>query len=721
MTVEDRVAITGMGAVSALGIGIAPMREALLAGRSGIRPLVEDLPPGFVARHAGRALEFRPLPDTKDLPRHVQMAVAAASEALADSGLNPTDRPVGLVFSTCIGPLSALEARPVADEPTATVSGPLESGPALAMHGGAILLARRLGIRGPVTTVTTACTASAGAIGRATDLLRAGHVDAVLVGGADAFSLATLAGFDRLRTTSAMPCAPFSQPAGMTLGEGAGFWVLEPESIARSRRSPMHGFVLGHGLSNDACHPTAPDPTGAGIRRCITAAVADARVRTGDLGYVSAHGSGTRANDRIEARAVARAFDDTPPPTGSSKSALGHALGAAGILEATASLLAIGHGMLPPTLHFTVPREGCVLDCVPNAPRPTRTSRFLSQNLAFHGHNAAIVLATPTDPPTGPRPDPAPVVIVARGIALASPEGMDGATQGPTLPRGIDHATELAARATRRALAAAGVPDRADDRARVGLVLAQGPTPTAAQRRFLERWHRAGPSAPDLVSFSHAVPNAVAGTVARLLGLKAWSTVVSAGHDAGLDALACAADAAALGHADRIVTGTARERPVDAPPGKARDGAAVLVLERARAAIDRGAAVLARLASWRGAFLDPVREEDVATLIAVTLANARVAPAAVGACRLASETPDVPLLSVAERLLPHAAFENARRGDPPASLADGMDLLFDLATLLGGGPVRAPILAASLSRHGEARVLVLVPPSAPDAQESAHA
>ncbi len=728
MTGADRVAITGIGAVSALGVGVGPLRDAMCAGRSGIRPLRDIDATPLVARHGGQALDFRPAAHLAPLPRYLQMAATAAQEALADSRIRPHDGRVALVFSTCSGPLSSLEASP-----------PERNGPEARIHEDTLRLARLLGITGPIVTVATACAASAGAIGRAADLLRCHALDAVLVGGADAFSTAVLAGFDRLRTTSADPCAPFSLPTGLTLGEGAGFWVLEAESDAQARRASPHGFVLGHGLSNDAYHPTAPDPTGAGIRRCVAAAVADAGIQPSTLGFVSAHGSGTLANDRTESRAVSRAFHETPPPTGSAKAALGHTLGAAGILEATATLLAIGQGFLPPTLHFSTPRDGCTLDCVPNAPRATATTRFLSQNLAFHGHNAAIVLATPRDPFPGPRPTPGQVVLssIEAALEVSAPEEAPSQSRPPLrdrLPqRGVDPAAALVARLGRQALAKAAVPERAADRTPIGLVLAQCGGASLPGRRFLERWHAMGVQAPDLASFPFAVPNAVAGTVARLLGLKGWSTMLVAGHGAGLESLACGADALGLGHADLLVVAACDALPVEecagpsgpsAPVPPTRHAAASLVLERADAAASRGAIPLARVAAWDAGLMDlgPNADpaESLATLLSRTLQHARIRPQDVGACVLSGD-PTNGILEAAARILPAGLLSAAMRPSVPASHAHATAPLLALATLLGNGPATAPILVASLSPQGEARVVVLVPLPQPTSPEAPHA
>lgn len=703
MNAADRVAITGIGAVSALGIGFAALRDGLLAGRSGIRPLADVDSARLVARHAGRVPDFAPPSGADSLDRHVQMALAAAAEALADSGLARSGRRVALVFATCAGPLATLETRTAPATPRADDDP--EADPDGRIHGGALTLARRLRLGGPVTTVATACAASAGAVARAADLLRTGRCDAVLAGGADAFSLAALAGFDRLRTTSPSPCAPFSIPPGMTLGEGAGFWVLEPESVARGRNARIHGFVLGHALSNDAHHPTTPNPTGAGIRRALADALADAGVASADIGHVNAHGSGTLANDRTECRAVARAFDDAPPPVTSTKAALGHALGAAGILEATASLLAVVQGLLPPTLHFTRPREGCALDCVPNVARPAVPARFVSQSLAFHGHNAVLVLAPPDDPPApGPLAAPDDVVLVAVARTAAAPDREDAPRERGESPRGVDGAAALAAPIARAALAAARVPDRAADRACVGLVLGQCDPPSEAERRLLDGWRAAGPDARDLAAFPFAVPNAVAGTVARLLGLKAWSTSLCAGHGAGLDALACATDAARLGHADRIAAGAA-----DAPA----DAAAFVVVERARSAAARDVPALARVAAWDAALVPPGTVDEIADAVADLLDRAlraaAVPPADVGACCLSDDAPGGPLATAIARVLPVPAIRNAVRPPRGARPAHGAAPLLALADLLATGPIATPAVVASLSRHGEARVVVLVP------------
>jgi len=712
MTGADRVAITGMGIVSPLGTGVDPFTEALLAGRTGILPLdCGDMPP-FIARHAAQVPGFvhgNPAPAPC---RHLGMALAAAAEAIASSGVEPSTCRVGLVFATCVGPLHRL-ADESPDVAACHRGMDPEREPDRRLHGATIRLAQTFGITGPITTIATACAASTGAICRAADWLRCGHADMVLVGGADAFTTAVLAGFDRLRTTSPSPCAPFSLPPGLTLGEGAGFWLLEPEAAARQRGASIRGFVLGGGLSNDAHHPTTPDPTGAGIRRCIDAALRDARLSGAEVGHVNTHGSGTLANDRTECRAIARAFDDAPPPVCSTKAAIGHALGAAGILEASASLLALDRGLLPPTLNFTSARDGCDLDVVANTPRPTTATRFLSQNLAFHGHNAAIALGTRLDPPTGPAPALREVALVA--IAAASEPsraGEEAASGGRSTARGTDDATRLATRTTRSALAAAGVPDRAADRAAVGLVFGQCSGPSAAERRFLDRWHAAGPDAPDLVAFPFAVPSALPGALARELGLKAWSTMSCAGHGAGLDAVGCAVDAIGLGHAPRIAAGAVDAEDVPLPEDAPANRATVVVLESEASARERRAPVLARVVAWEAAFVDELPSRDpvasVTALLARALARGGVAPATVTDCCLSADPTPRLLVEAAARLLPAATVH----ADPPfraATPTHGTAALSTLASLLDGRPLRTPVVVATMSRHGETRVLVLAP------------
>ncbi len=757
-----RVAITGAGAISALGVGCDAFAGAVLAGDSGLTPLEGfDLEP-FVGRYSGEirgpALETS-CGDHDALDRFTQLALIAASEAVSDSALLESDPPppqrLALVMATCNGGLLSAERhyRMLYGQEPGALDGDLER--AKRHYSAALTVAGRFGVGGPVTTVVTACSASTNAIGLGADLLRAGRADAVLVGGADSFSRTTFSGFDRLRTTSASPCAPFSTPTGLNLGEGAGFWVLEREDRALARGIEPMGFVLGYGLSNDAHHATLPDPRGHGLALCLARAVDDAGVAPQSIGYVNAHGTGTEANDKTESRVLGRFFDPCPPVS-STKSQLGHTLGAAGILEATASLLCLQQGQLPPTVNFSGAREACPLDYVPNLPRPTEATRFLASNSAFGGANCAAVLATGSDDPPAAAQSSAPardVVITGLGVVSGFGLGVDPLCEGlrassravapvqrhdvsdlrcrdaalvpPFVPRrveprlrldGLDRCSQYAILAAKQALVSGAVSGLPRARTDVGLVLGMARYPTTAEERCLGSICRHGLDVPDLIHFPFLVPNSVGGNVARELSLKGYSSAVCSSHGAGLDSLGCAADAVALGHTDCVLAGAVDEVSPrvhadldevgllrEQPPG---EGAVVALLEARSAASERGAPILGRILAQRGQFWAgaPARAQ-VDDLVDGALADAGLAAAAVTVVCASIQRPSAHAAAVDATL--DGRFGGLRDTSMALGWAPALGPLFGLADALARGEAGDVVLALSVAAAGEVRAAVV--------------
>src|SRR5690625_516802 len=210
------------------------------------------------------------------------------------------------------------------------------------------------GLKGPKVVISNACAAGANAIGYAADVIRERRADVMLAGGVDVLDILSLAGFDSLKALDPEPCAPYSRSTGLNIGEGAALLVLEPESKAQARGAPIVGYVRGYALSSDAHHATAPDPAGGGARRAMEAALVQSRLSPTDVSYVNGHGTGTPANDSAEPKAVDEVFGrDSAPPMSSTKSQIGHTLGAAGAIEAAISMLAIRDRVLPPTVNVS--------------------------------------------------------------------------------------------------------------------------------------------------------------------------------------------------------------------------------------------------------------------------------------------------------------------------------------------------------------------------------
>jgi 3-oxoacyl-[acyl-carrier-protein] synthase II len=395
-----RVVVTGVGAVTPLGAGARALHERWCAGATGIaggEAACADFDPtgAMTAREARRSDRF------------TQLAVAACAEALAEAGWEdglPYDAErVGCIVGTGIGGIGSLERNHAAlrEHGPGRVS-PLAV-PLMMSNAGAAALSMRHGIRGHVYGVVSACAAGAHAIGAAARLIRGGDADAVVTGGSEAaltpLAQAAFGALDAVSPTGVS--RPFdARRDGFVLGEGAAILVLEEAEAAGARGATVLGELAGYGATSDAHHLTAPEPGGAGAAAAIRAALADAGLGPEDVDYVNAHGTSTPLNDRAETEALKAALGDRAHevPVSSTKSAIGHLLGAAGAVEAVATLLALRDRVAPPTLGWEERDEGLDLDYVPGSARPFAArdrgrAVGLSNSFGFGGHNAVLCLA----------------------------------------------------------------------------------------------------------------------------------------------------------------------------------------------------------------------------------------------------------------------------------------------------------------------------------------
>jgi len=393
------VVITGVGAVTPLGVGARTLHERWTAGQSGI----ED---GF-----GRASEFEPkehlsVKDVRRSDRYTQLALAAANEALEDAGWE--DGPPGdperaaCVIGTGIGGIGTLEGQHIVmREQGAERISPL-SIPLLMANAASGVVAMKHDLRGQSFGTVSACAAGAHAIGMAERLIRYGDADCVVTGGSEAAitPLATAA-FGRMDALSDSGISrPFDRRRdGFVMGEGAGILVLESEEFAKQRGARVLGALRGYASTSDAYHLTAPEPSGRGAAKAIELALDDAELRPEDVVYVNAHGTSTPLNDRAETNAIKSALGEELAmglPVSSTKSAIGHLLGAAGAVESIATLLALRDRIAPPTLNYEEQDEGLDLDYVPREARPLANGDTpaigISNAFGFGGHNAVLVL-----------------------------------------------------------------------------------------------------------------------------------------------------------------------------------------------------------------------------------------------------------------------------------------------------------------------------------------
>jgi nodulation protein E len=404
-----RVAVTGVGAISALGHDAPRMWSALCDGRSGIAAIASVDVSGLRFQNGAEVKGFDPAghfdPGRLDLlDRFAQFAVIAAREAVRDSGveLTPELRGRTAVFTgSSLGGQSTQDAAFV--ELYQRESGRVHplSIPRGMANAGASQISMEFGLTGPCLTISTACSSSNHAIGQAFWMVRSGYADLAIAGGSEApFSPGHLRAWEAMRVVAPDTCRPFSiDRRGLILGEGGAMLVLEPLEAARAREARIHAELAGFGMSSDAHHVT--QPTVEGPARAMRAALADAGLSPEQVGYVNAHGTGTRGNDSAEAAAIREVFGAHADrvAVSSTKSMHGHALGAAGALEAVATVLALRNGILPPTANFTTPDPECDLDVVVGSARAATPEAALSNSFAFGGLNA--VLAFRAVPPAG--------------------------------------------------------------------------------------------------------------------------------------------------------------------------------------------------------------------------------------------------------------------------------------------------------------------------------
>lgn len=391
-----RVVITGAGAVTPLGQDAAASMAAMAAGRVAIGPLdipdVDRLSVKIGAQVQGwRGTDHFSARDLSLLDRATQFAVVAARQAVAQAGLTEDLARVGAIMGTAGGGLTTQDAayREVYHDGRNRVH-PFTV-PRLMPSAAASQMSMALGLMGPVFAVSSACASSNHAIGLAFQMVRAGMAPAMLAGGAEAMlSFGGLKAWEGLRIMSPDGCRPFAADRnGMVQGEGAAVFVLEERERALARGALVLAEIAGFAMTADAGDIVLPSVDGAA--RTMRAALADAGLAPGDIGYVNAHGTGTAANDRTEAAALREVFGDRVPPVSSTKSMHGHLIGAAGAVELLACLLALGQGVLAPTMGHS-PAEDCPLDVVPNAARRAGVEAALSNAFAFGGLNAVLAL-----------------------------------------------------------------------------------------------------------------------------------------------------------------------------------------------------------------------------------------------------------------------------------------------------------------------------------------
>ncbi|MCX6623044.1 MAG: beta-ketoacyl-[acyl-carrier-protein] synthase family protein [Acidobacteria bacterium] len=399
MTVR-RVVVTGIGAICAQGKTACEFWQALREGRSGIHPIETVDVSNFKFQNGAEVPDFRPSDYFEDktaalLDRFAQFSLIAAREAVRDSAVEwtPTLREqTAIVTGSCVGGQLAEDAgyQDLFLQKRNRVS-PLTI-PKTMANAGASHISLEFGIKGPAFTISTACSSANHAMGHALWMVRNGLVDLAITGGGEApFGTGFLRAWEAMRVVAPDTCRPFSKERrGMIIGEGAGMLVLEPLEAAQARGAKIYAEIVGFGMTSDAHHITQPSVEGPS--RAMRMALRDGGVTPEEIGYINAHGTGTAANDPTEAAAIRAVFGDLADriPVSSTKSMHGHALGAAGALEAVATVLALQSGLIPPTANFIELDPNCPIDVVANQARTVQAEAALSNSFAFGGLNAVL-------------------------------------------------------------------------------------------------------------------------------------------------------------------------------------------------------------------------------------------------------------------------------------------------------------------------------------------
>jgi len=534
--------ITGWGAVSALGWGASDLWRGVELGQDGITEILR-----FPTEAFG-----------------VKIAALVASPSHCEASANGCEAS-DLALDYALG--AAMEARrsarlendSVAPERVALVLGTSPLGDPIRVSELTERLGDALHIKGPRITVSTACTSSTNALGLALDLLRMNAAEVIITGGVDVLVPMVFAGFHALGVLSADKCTPFGQCLGTTLGEGAGFFVIERRAAAEARGVRARAAFLGYGLSGDAYHETGPDPSGSGVARGIRSALTHAGVRPEEIDYINAHGTGTAANDAAEWRALQSVFGARVRgvPVSSIKGIIGHAQAAAGVLETLVTLLGMERQLIPQTLNGGAPRANSPTDPVAqNTPRPGAFRRAVCCNSAFGGANATVVVAAPDvdEPAREPRATPT-IVVAGVGLALTyeldandDPQRDESRSLESKSPRAnlnlsaLDASSRYLTTASALALEDAGVGRvSGEERNTTGLIVGINIVSSESMRCLQRSIDERGLSFLSAPAFSRTVLNASAGSCSKALSLRGPLSTVSIGRGSGLLAILCAA------------------------------------------------------------------------------------------------------------------------------------------------------------------------------------
>jgi len=665
-----RVVVTGVGIIVGNGHNADEFWSAAVAGKSGISRVEGLNTTGYGSSVGGEVKDFaldriRHLAPAGGSDRAIDLALAAAQEAIERSGLSLPDvdhERFGVVLGTCLGGMRSGEEwqRQWIKDGWANTNKQLVL--LYPFHAPVDALSRAFNLKGPKSTISTACAAGANAIGYAFDLIRQGKADIMLAGGTDPLAELGYGGFSSLQSLSPNPCAPYSgNREGLTLGEGAGVVVLERLDLALQRGAPILAEILGYGLSADGYHPTAPHPTGAGAARAIGFALEDAGITKEAVQYINGHGTGTEKNDAAETKAIKAAFGEHAYkiPVSSTKSMIGHTLGAAGAVEGIATILTIKNQTIHPTISYREADPACDLDYVPNVARRAQIDVALSNNFAFGGNNAAVIYGRYQDSRGSKRAQRKKHRVVITGFGLLSAAGVglmpfwealsrgecclrpiagfDASTYptslagevlafdfkefiSPKAARRMDTISKYGVATTKMALADAGLEVTEENGPRVGIICGTGSGPVESIESFKRPIVLGGPAEANPAIFPNTVYNAAPGQIAMAVQAVGYTSTLTADRASSASAICYAFDLLQLGVANALICANmdelneavfaahSRLGGLAAEPPRPFDsqrrgyvlagGAATLIVETLDHALTRGARIYAEVVGY---------------------------------------------------------------------------------------------------------------------------
>lgn len=633
---DDRIVITGLGLTCAIGGNADECFSNALKGAVGIKEVKSVEHEKCYAHIGGEYPEFV-TPAGED--RATSLCLKAAEEAVADAGLDvkkEADR-VGVMIGSCVGGAVTIEKvyRDFVADPDSVKGEDVLKMPISAIANN---VAHRFGARGVIDNVANACAAGTMSVAVAADLIRSGKADVMIAGGSDPMSSLAYSGFHALHALDSEPCRPFNQSHGIALGEGAGILIVESYEHAKKRGAKIYCEILGSGVSCDAHHITAPSPTGEGMESAMRRSLEHSGVSATDVDYINAHGTGTPLNDSSELGAMLRVFGDEGKVSASStKSMVGHCLGAAGSVEAVFCVKAIEKGMVPPTVGYTEEDKEAMrakagdFDFVPNTGKARKVEYVQSNNYAFGGNNASIIYAKEGAPRNLSQPTKEKIYIT--GLGIVSPLGntveayaanVDGGVKAHTCEtcgdavsvvsaddfasvgiklnfyRKLDKLSQMACVSGKLALADAGIEVTEDNATNIGIVAGTSDGPQTDIANFQKGIIANGTQSGSAFLFPNTVYNAAPGYLSIAAGVKGYNVTYSNGAASGLAAVSYATRVLRTTQNDVVLALGADEDSetvhmlygklgADSAGIRLGDGAVTLALETESSAKKRGA------------------------------------------------------------------------------------------------------------------------------------